>query len=209
MLIALEGIAASGKSTLRNQILDRAQARSLTMTHLGQFSWLSLRSTRSLVALRTGRGAVAEDDALGAVLDDLALHMQNNLAPAARLGDVIADRLVLSTACMLATAYQRSVGGYVNTLIRHTGIRPDLTILVTTAPELCQQRLAQRRAASRPTDNPDSAVVLDELYQQAASESERCTGTPLWRRELNAPEDAVRTADEVLNRLLSQNAGGS
>ncbi|MEU8708647.1 hypothetical protein [Streptomyces sp. NPDC048565] len=82
MLLALEGIAGAGKSTLRDRLLADAHAAHIALGHIGQFSWLSLPATHTLVGLRAGRPAATSDQALAAARTDLQLHAQHNLAPA-------------------------------------------------------------------------------------------------------------------------------
>lgn len=120
MLIALEGIAGSGKTTLRDRILHLAEHSGIPVRHIGQFSWLSPAATRTLVAMRTGRAIVDELDAVAAVLDDLTLHAHHNIAAAARDGHVLADRLILSSACLLGLNYPGTVARHLEPLVRVT-----------------------------------------------------------------------------------------
>ncbi|MEU2135218.1 hypothetical protein [Streptomyces sp. NPDC018352] len=54
MLLALEGIAGASKSTLRDRLLADAHSAHIALGHIGQFSWLSLKATRTLIGLRAG-----------------------------------------------------------------------------------------------------------------------------------------------------------
>ncbi|MGF6889394.1 thymidylate kinase [Nocardia sp. GP40] len=197
MLIALEGAAGTGKSTLRDRLLTRAADHGLSVTHLGQFSWLSLPATRTLVALRAGRAGIDENTATTAVLDDLVLHARHNLDPAAGVRPVVTDRLILSSACLLALNYARPVEQYVTTLTRASRVRPDLTVLLTTPPEICQQRLAARPAAHRVGDSPDAALELHRLYQHAGQAWQHTTNRQLWHRALLTPRDTERVCEEI------------
>ncbi|WP_327097073.1 AAA family ATPase [Nocardia vinacea] len=201
MLIALEGAAGTGKSTLRDRILTRASDRSIAITHLGQFSWLSLPATRTLVALRAGRALVDENTATTAVLDDLILHARHNIGPATRAQHVITDRLILSSACLLAATHTRPVEHYLSTLAAASRIQPDLTVVLTTPPEICRRRLATRPTAARPGDAPDVALEQHRLYKQAANAWQHTVNRPLWRRRLLTPRDTDRVCDEILDHL--------
>lgn len=203
MMIALEGIAGSGKTTLRDRILYLARDRRLPIHHIGQFSWLSPAATRTLVALRTGRASVDEPAAVTAVLDDLALHARHNIAAALHDGHVLADRLMLSSACLLGLVYPGTAESHLEALVRVTGAVPDLTVLVTTPVDLCAARLAARPTARRVGDDPRTATRLRELYHQCADAWPRSGGTPLRRRPLNTPEDTERLALELLDEMES------
>ncbi len=197
MLIALEGAAGTGKSTLRDRILTRAADRGIPITHLGQFSWLSLATTRTLVALRAGRALVDENTTTTAVLDDLVLHARHNIGPAARVQHVVTDRLILSSACLLAATHTRPVEHYLSTLTAASRVQPDLTVLLTTPPEICRQRLATRPTTARPRD----ALELHRLYKQAANAWQHTVNRPLWHRRILTPRDTDRVCDEILDHL--------
>ncbi|MEV4868588.1 hypothetical protein [Streptomyces syringium] len=74
MLLALEGIAGAGKSTLRDRLLADAHGAHIALGHIGQFSWLSLPATRTLIGLRAGRPAADSDQALAAAHRDLLMQ---------------------------------------------------------------------------------------------------------------------------------------
>ncbi|MFF4026347.1 hypothetical protein ACFYY5_26205 [Nocardia elegans] len=201
MLIALEGIAGSGKTTLRDRILNLAEHSGIPVRHIGQFSWLSPAATRTLVAMRTGRAIVDELDAVAAVRDDLTLHAHHNIATAARDGHVLADRLILSSACLLGLNYPGTVARHLETLARVTDALPDLTVLVTTPAEVCAARLAARPNAQRVGDDSGTATRLHELYQRCADLWPHGTGRPLLRQPLNTFEDTEQLARQLLDEL--------
>ncbi|MCM6774507.1 AAA family ATPase [Nocardia sp. CDC159] len=207
MLIALEGPAGTGKSTLRDHLLTNLSHN--TIVHFGQFSWLSLPATRILVALRAGHPRIDEKTAVAAALDDLALHHRHNLAPAARIGHVLADRHVMSTACLLALTYQRPVETYLTALAADPAVQPRLTILLTTPADACRNRLACRPTAHRLIDDPALAAELHQLYQQAGNHWAHLTGRPLWRRSLLTPADTRHTVTDIVAYLRSTLPGGS
>ncbi|ORT53122.1 hypothetical protein KBI5_08295, partial [Frankia sp. KB5] len=94
-------------------MLAAAADENIAVAHIGQFSWLSLDATRTIIELRAGRPAPDLRDATRAVRLDLELHARHNLIPALSRGSVIADRLILSTACLLALLYQEAVDDFV------------------------------------------------------------------------------------------------
>ncbi len=201
MLLALEGIAGAGKSTLRDWLLSAATARDIPMGHAGQFSWLSLPATRTLIGLRSGSPAPTARQALAAAQRDLELHARHNLVPALARGPVIADRLVLSTAALLALVHEGAVGGYVRQLAEVTAARPDLTVLITTPPEVCHGRLADRETARRFGEDQKAAARLADLYAQAATAWTATTGRPVLRHPCSTDADLSTLGSACLARV--------
>ncbi|MFF4181268.1 hypothetical protein [Streptomyces sp. NPDC001633] len=205
MLLALEGIAGAGKSTLRDRLLADAHDAHLPLGHIGQFSWLSLEATRTLIGLRAGHPAATSDQALAAAHRDLELHARHNLTPALAKGPLVADRLTLSTACLLALLHHRPVEHYVRPLAKVAAARADLTVLVTTGPDLCQARLARRPTARRFAEEPATAVRLAVLYEQAATTWTAITGLPVLRHPCTTETDLDLLAAACLARLREAN----
>ncbi|MFJ5882911.1 AAA family ATPase [Kitasatospora cineracea] len=203
VLMALEGLPGAGKSTLRDRLLADARTGGVVLDHTGQFSWLSLAATRTLVRLRAGEPADDPEEAVEAACWDLALHARFNLAPALARGPVVADRLSLSTACLLALVHRRPVAEYVECLAEQHRARPQLTVLLTTEPDLCQARLAGRESAPRFTDRPEAAARLADLYPQAATAWTRCTGLEVWQRPCTTKADLDQLAADCLAHLTA------
>lgn len=201
MLLALEGIAGAGKSTLRDRLLAAAAAEDLRVGHVGQFSWLSLAATRTIIELRAGRLAGNGEQAVAAVSRDLELHARHNLAPALAVGPVVADRLTLSTACLLALLHDRPVADYVQQLADVTAARAELTILLTTPPELCHARLCQRATSRRFGEDPATATRLADLYERAATAWTEATGLPVLRYPCATRPDLDLLAAASLERM--------
>ncbi|MFJ2278812.1 hypothetical protein ACIOEZ_32210 [Streptomyces sp. NPDC087866] len=201
MLLALEGIAGAGKSTLRDRLLADAHDEHIPLGHIGQFSWLSLTATRTLIGLRAGHPAATSDQALAAAHRDLELHARHNLTPALAKGPLVADRLTLSTACLLAMLHHRPVHEYVRALAEVSAARADLTILVTTRPDLCQARLARRPTARRFAEDPATALCLADLYEHAATAWTGITGLPVLRHPCTTESDLDLLAAACLERL--------
>ncbi|MFD4906580.1 nucleoside/nucleotide kinase family protein [Kitasatospora purpeofusca] len=201
MLLALEGIAGAGKSTLRDRVLSNAHDTGIPLSHTGQFSWLSPPATRTLIGLRAGHPATSPDEASEAACWDLALHTRFNLTPALTLGPVIADRLTLSTACLLALLHQRPIYTFVERLAEQSAAWPQLTVLLTTPPETCNARIATRATARRFVEEPGTAHRLADLYQQAADAWIETTGLPVLRRPCVTTADLDHLAATCLDRL--------
>ncbi len=201
MLVALEGIAGAGKSTLRDRLLAAAAAEGIRLGHIGQFSWLSLQATRTLIGLRAGRPAATGEQALAAARRDLELHARHNLAPALSLGPVVADRLTLSTACLLSLLHGRPVADYVRHLAEVRPARAELTVLLTTEPELCHARLSRRATSRRFGEDPPTTIRLADLYEQAATAWTETTGLPVLRHPCTTEPDLDLLAAACLDRL--------
>ncbi|MEU7028953.1 hypothetical protein AB0A60_19960 [Streptomyces sp. NPDC046275] len=189
MLLAIEGISGAGKSTLRDRLLAAARAEGLPLGHIGQFSWLSLPATRTIVRLRSGLRAADSTEAISAARLDLDLHGRHNLAPALARGHVVADRLTLSTACQLALVHDLPVADCVQQLVHAPAARAELTVLLTTPAGLCLERLSRRATQRRFSEDPDTAARLTDLYEQATAAWTEATGRPVLRHPCSTSAD--------------------
>ncbi len=204
MLLALEGIAGAGKSTLRDRVLAEAHTQGLAITHTGQFSWLAPKATRILIRLRAGIPATSPDEATEAACWDLSLHARHILRPALTAGHLLADRLTLSTACLLAILHDRPVNAFVHSLAEQVDAWPDTTVLLTTPADTCMGRISARRTAPRFTENPDTAHRLADLYLQAADAWTQATERPVLHHPCTTAEDLDHLAELCLNRLTTR-----
>jgi thymidylate kinase len=200
VLLALEGAAGAGKSTLRDRLLADAHTEGIPLSHIGQFSWLSRPSARTLVRLRVGH-AGDPDEAIEAACQDLALHARFNLAPALSQGPVLADRLTLSTACLLALLHQQPVDKYVERLAEQRLARPKLTVLLTTEPDICHTRITRRATARRFTEHPEAAARLADLYHEAAKAWTKTTGLPVLYHPCTTRADLDALAAACMDQL--------
>ncbi|MFI5982006.1 hypothetical protein ACIBEA_14120 [Streptomyces sp. NPDC051555] len=202
MLLALEGIAGAGKSTLRDRLLATAHAEGIPLSHIGQFSWLSHPATRTLICLRAGHGG-DEQEAIEAAAQDLALHSRFNIGPALAAGPVLADRLTLSTACLLALLHQQPVDAYVERLAKQAQARPQLTVLLTTEPDVCHARITRRATERRFTEHPEAAALLADLYNEAADAWTKATGLPVLKHPCTTHADLEALVDACMADLRS------
>jgi thymidylate kinase len=207
MLIAIEGLAGSGKSSLRDHLLGQAHNAGVKLTHVGQFSWLSLHATRTIIGLRAGHNGVSETEAVTAVLADLRLHARHTIALARTSGHVVADRLLLSSACLLSLIYGTDPKAYLERLAAVDHARPEMTILLTTPPGLCTTRLQQRATARRFGEQPETANRLAALYQLAADAWDEITGLATIRGPSASSSDAERLSGAALDSLRPPRPG--
>ncbi|PYC69178.1 hypothetical protein C7C46_28165 [Streptomyces tateyamensis] len=201
VLLALEGIAGAGKSTLRDRLLADTRTHGIDVSHTGQFSWLSPTATQTLTRLRAGHPAASPDEASEAACWDLALHARFILTPATTAGPVIADRLTLSTATLLALLHPWPVHAFVERLAEQTEAWPRLTVLLTTPPTTCNTRIATRATARRFAEEPDTAHQLADLYEQAADAWTATTGLPVLRHPGTTTADLDHLAALCLDQL--------
>ncbi|WP_158575871.1 nucleoside/nucleotide kinase family protein [Streptomyces corynorhini] len=200
MLLALEGIAGAGKSTLRDRLLKDTPTEGIALSHIGQFSWLSRPATHTLIRLRAGHAGNA-DQAVEAARQDLVLHARFNLAPALAQGPVLADRFTLSTVCLLALLHQQPVDKYVHHLVELDSARPQLTLLLTTASDICQARVSRRATARRFNEYPEAAGRLTDLYHEAANAWTKTTGLPVLHHPCTTRADLDTLAAACMDYL--------
>ena len=202
MLVAIEGIAGAGKSTVRDRLLSETAAAGAPAADLGQFSWLNPESTRTLIDLRKGQ---QPNGALEAALDDLRLHVTFNLAPATGAGLVVADRWIISTACLLALANRRPVSSYLSRLAADEAAQPDVTVLLTTPAHVCLARLWKRESPRRFIEEPGIANRLSQLYDAASEAWTRLTGKKLIRHSCRTGADL----DVIIRRCVALTGSGA
>ncbi|MBR7825820.1 hypothetical protein KDK95_05830 [Actinospica sp. MGRD01-02] len=198
MLLALEGIAGAGKSTVRDRLLSLTADRSQPAVDLGQFSWLDPDATRTLIQLRAGG---KPGGALDAARRDLGLHVTYNLAPARAAGLVLADRWIISTACLLALSGRRGVDYHLAELAAQTSAHPEVTVLLTTPAHVCLARIWRREAGRRFVEEPRIASQLAELYERAASAWTRLTGATVVRHTCRTEEDLESITSRCLHLI--------
>jgi dTMP kinase len=203
MLLAIEGIAGSGKTTLRDRLLADAARVGLPVTHTGQFSWLSPSATRVLVRLRQGKPAAGPRDAETAARHDLELHYRYNISPALTGHAVIADRFILSTASVIALIHGVSAA-QIAARLATAGRAPDTTVVLTTPAWICRQRLATRPGTGRFTDQPGTAERLQQLLAEAAAGWAAAPGRAILTLPCADHDDLDHAARICLGLLASE-----
>jgi thymidylate kinase len=201
MLLAIEGAAGAGKTTLRNRLIEAGADAGMVISHVGQFSWLSLCATRTLVELRAGRPPADEDAAVSAIHRDLTLHATHNLAAGRSGGHIIADRLVLSSGCLLALYYDSPVESYLQRLATVRAARPEVTFVLDTPTDVCARRLAARSTGRRATEQPEITRHLAALYIRAADAWAELSGGAVWRHPAAEHADTDLLVSEALELL--------
>lgn len=201
-MVLLEGIAGSGKSTLRNRLLSESAKHGVAFAHLGQFSWLSLEATRKIVRLRQGSSDLSEADAIEAMCTDLSLHFRFNIATAMACGGLVIDRLVLSSATLLAAIYGGDVRRFLQPLSEALPLKPKVTVVLTTEPELCWRRIqSSRRSSTRFVESREMIKRLYSLMQDAAEDWASLSGGAVILRDSATSDDIDTIVLEVLGLL--------
>ena len=166
-LIVLEGIDGTGKTTLAARLAERLRAGGLDVVETRE-PWTSAagRRLRELLARPDRRTSGAEELAL--FHSDRCEHVAQVVRPAlARGAWVVQDRTFWSTA-----AYQGARGVPVaEILARSLAIAPlpDLTILLTLAPERALERIARSRPGASSFERLEDLRAVARVYAELAA----------------------------------------
>lgn len=173
--IALEGGEGSGKSTQARLLADALEQRGIEVELTREPGGTpGAEAIRKLLLDPPGEewGARAEALLFAAARSD---HVEKRIGPALVAGRwVISDRFIDSSR-----AYQGGAGGAGDdTVLRlheigSGGLRPDLTLLITVAPELASERLARRDGGSADAiggRHPDYHASVGETFARMAAE---------------------------------------
>ena len=161
MFVAIEGIDGAGTTTQTKLVADALRARKLVvhMTHEP-----SARSIGKMIRAELQGGTMPEAAMALLFAADRLDHYHNEIGPAlAREAIVLSDRYVLSSL-----VYQgEALGGWPVQLNAHAPL-PDLTVLITIAPELAAQRRTIRGGVSERYDDNALQNKLASRYEALA-----------------------------------------
>lgn len=168
LFIALEGGEGSGKSTQSRLLADwlRAQDREVLLTREpGGTPGAEAIRTLLLAPPGEGWGSRAEALLFAAARSD---HVEKLIRPALDAGTwVVCDRFLDSSR-----AYQGRAGGVGDEAVLgmhetgSAGLKPDLTLLITVAPEQVAERLAKRDGGAS-----DAIGGRDAAYHRSVAEA--------------------------------------
>ncbi len=190
LLIVVEGIDGSGKSTQVGRLADSLRARGLTVVQSREptdGAW-GRKIRRSYV-----EGRMSPEDELQAFVEDRREHVEQIVRPALERGEtVVLDRYYYSTI-----AYQGARGGDVDRIRavnEEFAQRPDVVLLVDVEPEAALDRIRSSRGEA-----PNTFEQLDAL---------RAVRSIFLRLAADEPErvhvvDGNRPADEVSASLVA------
>jgi len=188
LLIALEGIDGTGKSTLQ-QALGEAIAAAGRVVCCSREPTFGQYGQRLREAAKVQR--LAPDKEVELLLADRQEHVEQLIAPALARGEVvILDRYYYSTA-----AYQGAAGLDPDELIalnERFAPRPDLVVILDLEPELALQRIAGRGLATDEFERIDNLRRAREIFLALEG--------PQFLR-LDARQSVDRSLAAVLERL--------
>lgn len=195
MLLTFEGVDGCGKTTLINKVRDAllGAGRPIIVTsELGRSEPWSIRARNTLLAAKD-----AEEE-LNAIMRARVIHLYEILERE-YLGPepiILMDRYLLSTL-----AYQgRPFGVPMQDIItRHQRIslhRPDITFLLSAAPETIMDRLSRKGAGDR-FDNANQQEICDRAFRFRVASG--MMGAKGWRV---VTVNADRSIEEMLAQVL-------
>ena len=204
VLITLEGIDGSGKSTvlrgITGKLKDGLPDRKLTFT--------AEPTTRSRpgqvlreVFLKDGHSMDAfELEELFLFLADHADHLAATVRPSLEEGHIIiSDRYSDSTAAYQGATLQGIIPdpvAWIRSTCQPWDIIPDLTLLFSLDPDLAMERIRQRSGREK-FERADFLRQVDENFKRLAeTEPERFV-------VLDASRDAERISEETLRAILN------
>ncbi|MFD3538256.1 hypothetical protein ACFWUQ_01990 [Streptomyces sp. NPDC058662] len=98
----------------------------------------------------------------------------------------------------LAQALKRRCDG-----LEQTQARPQLTVLLTTEPDICHTRITRRATERRFTEHPEAAARLADLYNEAAEALTKATGLPVLKHPCTTHADLEALVDACMEDLRS------
>ncbi len=164
VLICLEGLDGSGKTTHSKLLVERLRKLGLTARYTREPSDGEIgRLIRRTILKRNERTRIAIEALLFAA--DRLDHIQKEIAPSLARGEiVVSDRYVYSSL-----AYQGGAGldiGWVEELNRFA-LKPDLALYIDVKPEEAIKRLVRERSVM---ENLETQRRVREIYLQIVKE---------------------------------------
>lgn len=182
MLIVVEGIDGSGKSSVVSYLKDKLEKEGYDVVTFKE-------PTKEIP------DDLSSDEELEFFLRDREENVKLNVLPALEKGRVvILDRFYLSTV-----AYQSATRRKVNVeeIKKRAGVRPDLTIFLDVDPKVAMERIKRRGKTSR-FENLAFLEEVRRIYLENLDDSAVVL-------DANAPFDVVcKNAEEVVKTALKK-----
>lgn len=163
LLLSLEGIDGTGKSTLQGLLADALQARGWTV-QCSREPTVGPEGEALRTAARNGRRLPAEQE-LALLLADRRRHLSERIWPALARGEaVLLDRYYHSTA-----AYQGAAGLDPDRLIalnERFAPRPQWVVILDLPPAIALQRIGSRGAGSDAFEGLQNLQRVSRIYAQ-------------------------------------------
>ncbi len=186
MLIVLEGIDGTGKTTLSRFLAE-------ALRNAGQ-SVVETREPGDSAAGQELRRLLAQKDRSSTAAEELSLfeedrreHVQRVVTPALSRGDwVVQDRTFYSTA-----AYQGARGLDPHEILRRNRAlapEPNLTLLLLLSPEKALERIHANRESASSFEKLENLREVDRIYRLLAQDSPSA-----WELDVDRPLEEVQS----------------
>ncbi|MCX6677164.1 MAG: dTMP kinase [Methanothrix sp.] len=205
LLITLEGIDGSGKSTaakiIASRLAETMPERRLVLTAEPTTGEVG-RILRSEMAIACGEetSAASRMQELFLFMADHAQHLSKTVLPALETGAIVlSDRYADSTAAYQGVTLKGIVPdpvSWIQSIYRPWNLLPDKTLLFVLDPSSALQRLQSRRGREK-FERLEFLRFVDENFRRmAALEPERFM-------RIDAEQDAEKVAKEAINAVLN------
>jgi dTMP kinase len=162
VLVVLEGIDGSGKTTQARALLGRLRRRGYRAVFFREPS--RGRWGREIKRLAVRDGSLTPEEELGLFVKDRRENVERNLRPALETGQVVVlDRYYFSTI-----AYQGAKGidtGRIRRMNEAFAVPPDLVIVLDVDPRQGLDRIAGRRTRDELFEREDFLVRVAEIFR--------------------------------------------
>jgi len=194
ILIALEGIDGSGKSTQSRRLCEELQARGIAAVAFRE-PGDSKYGDKLRQQFRDGRSVTPEEEAQ-LFIEDRRIDVRDNIVPSLEQGKVvIMDRYYFSTM-----AYQGALGLDVEEL-RQTNEafapRPHLTLILDVPPETSAERIRASRDAPSSYEGVEYLREVREIFMRLCAADVVAVDATVAEEELTAA--ILRRVLEVSN----------
>ncbi|MCX6673140.1 MAG: dTMP kinase [Methanothrix sp.] len=207
LLITLEGIDGSGKSTAAKQIASRLAElmpeRRLVLTAeptTGQVGKILRAELARASSIETRPPAAKQMQELFLFMADHAHHLTKTVLPALETGAIVlSDRYADSTAAYQGVTLRGIVPDpvhWIQSIYRPWNLLPDRTLLFVLDPHAALQRMQSRRGRQK-FERLEFLRLVDENFRRlAALEPERFV-------QIDAEQDAKKVAEEAIKAILN------
>ena len=212
LLITLEGIDGSGKSTAAKHIASRLAEtmpeRRLVLTAeptTGQVGHILRAELAKACGDETKPSAASRMQELFLFMADHAHHLTKIVLPSLQAGAmVLSDRYADSTAAYQGVTLKGIVPdpvSWIQSIYRPWNLCPDKTLLFVVDPHAALQRMQSRRGREK-FERLEFLRTVDENFRHmAALEPERFV-------EIDAGQDAENVAEEAIKAILNLISSG-
>jgi len=164
--ISFEGIDGSGKTTLRNALLERLTRGKIPATSVGQNSWLSASAADTILMARERQVVFPAKKMVAAYLADKSLHYALNVLNLRRFGIVVSDRFYVSDIVYMHVLHGVPMEDLCEAFLSGPFVWPDYVFFVDVDPALAARRVGLRGKPRRHYEQEADLRALSEAYQR-------------------------------------------